>query len=172
MKSFVCKDKTGTPLYVGDEVICLANGGASVGVVHGGDEHNTRLFKVEFPFPEAGFRSFYQHELEKINIMELERIHEKVKKESKMIDRKLVDYITSTVTTSATNAKRGARLGGHRDYDGGGAAESERQLTFWLLGLEQIVPSQYESIVVEYEKQLKEKDPEYQTYLKLKEKFE
>lgn len=191
MKQFVCNDKNGTPLYVGDEVICLANGDASVGVVHGGDEHNTRLFKVEFPFPEAGFRSFYQHELEKINIMELERLHKifllekwnelndacfkmrfAVEKEmgNKMIDKKLVDYITITVKKQAEIARYGAGMSG--DRTDGGAAEMERHLTFWLHGVYQQIPSQYDNIVDAYEKQqLKENDPDYQLFLTLKEKY-
>lgn len=87
-----------------------------------------------------------------------------------MIEQKLIDFIATTVTERAAKAKIDAGYSG--SWGDGGASEMKSQLTFWLLGLSEKVPAQYEKIVKEYEKQqLKEIDSDYQLFLKLKEKY-
>jgi hypothetical protein len=87
-----------------------------------------------------------------------------------MLEQKLIDFITVTVKAQATKARDDAGYSGA--WNDGGAAAMERHLNFWLLGLIQKVPAQYDKIVVEYEKQhLKENSGEYRLFLNLREKY-
>lgn len=86
------------------------------------------------------------------------------------MNSKLVDYIKDCIKESNIKSRHDAAMGGY-NHDGGANA-SERDFRFWSLGIAKTIPREYESMEKEFNRLDKEKnDPEYQEFLRLKEKF-
>lgn len=86
------------------------------------------------------------------------------------LNQKHIDVVKKAVKTSAESARYNAGMGG--EWGDRGAGQMEERLQYWLDGIAYATTGKtekYDHIISQYEK---EKDPEYQTYLELKEKFE
>lgn len=58
--------------------------------------------------------------------------------------------------------------GGNGEMGDRGARELRKRLDYWLMGIAQGIPREFKQYEEEYKNQ---QDPEYQEYLRLKEKF-
>jgi hypothetical protein len=79
----------------------------------------------------------------------------------------LVKELVSKVLLEA--AKKRADAGFSGSYSDGGAGQMVRELAAWISGLQKEIPISFEGLEKDI---LLHKDPEYQEYLKLKNKFE
>lgn len=87
--------------------------------------------------------------------------------EQQSLDKNLIKYISKRVVEVADRKRQGAAFAGAW-HDGGSNALMDR-LKYWKQGLNNEIPADFLEYVDEYSKQ---KDPEWETYMKLKEKFE
>jgi len=78
-----------------------------------------------------------------------------------------LDLILGIIRIDAEKKRDNAAQGG--EYGDGGASALEDQILIYKCGLSGKFPSKWEKYRKEYENSI---DPEYQEYLKLKEKFE
>ena len=86
-----------------------------------------------------------------------------------MIQEEVISFIKLTVEKSAAASKENAALAG--SWGDGGASQRLRELDLWLDGVKFAQTGStvyYNSIVQQH---LNTLDPEYQQYLRLKEKF-
>lgn len=85
------------------------------------------------------------------------------------VNVKLVNHIKDVVAKAAHRAREDAGYGGR--HDDGGASRSLERLKFWLDGIEYTKTGKtvvYKTIATDFERAT---DPDYQTYLRLQEKF-
>jgi len=75
----------------------------------------------------------------------------------------LANKLVSIVLARAQSQRESAGLNG--DWSDGGASKLETQARFYSMGVQRMIPPEWESYS-------KEMDPEYDHYLRLKKKFE
>lgn len=83
--------------------------------------------------------------------------------------QQVVSRIEAAVKTSAHNARENAAYAG--SFGDGGASQMEDKLKYWLDGIRFAQTGETESYKSMVEQFKREQDPEYQTWLKLNEKF-
>lgn len=78
-----------------------------------------------------------------------------------------IDKIMDKVLENAEKVRMDAAYGGH--HHDGGASDMETQVLFYKYGETGVVPPEWETYVKQVNR---EEDPDYEVYLKLKDKFE
>ena len=86
-----------------------------------------------------------------------------------MHEQETIDFITKTILEISKTKERNATLSGSR-YDNG-SKDIKQKLTYWLDGIEFVRTGKsdvYSELILQ---SIREIDPEYPEYLRLKEKF-
>lgn len=88
------------------------------------------------------------------------------------IDQNFLEYLNKIISNEAEWLRENAALSGSRTD--GGSQNVIDNLTLYLLGVKQEIPARYSLIYEEYRKTIliKERETDYNTYLKLKKIFE